>query len=71
MKQDVAPVSLQSQITAVQRRLIEEGLDALPVVGHGDYLLGLVTRRHIADLYRMLALSPQAIPARPAYSQPK
>jgi predicted transcriptional regulator len=62
MMKNVAPVSLQSQITAVQQRLTEEGLDALPVVGHGEFLLGLITRRHIAELYQMLALAPQAIP---------
>jgi Zn-dependent protease len=62
MKRDIAPVSLQSEITAVQQRFNEEGLNALPVVGHGQYLIGLITRRHIAELYRMLSLSPQAIP---------
>lgn len=62
MKRDVAPVSLQSEITAVQQRFNEEGLNALPVVGHGQYLIGLITRRHIAELYRMLAMSPQAVP---------
>jgi Zn-dependent protease len=62
MEKNVAPVSLQSEIMAVQRRLTEEDLDALPVVGHNDYLLGLITRRHIAELYRMLSLAPQAIP---------
>ncbi len=58
MKRDVAPVSLQSEITSVQRRFNEEGLSALPVVGHGEYLIGLITRRHIAELYRMLSLRP-------------
>ena len=62
MKRDVAPVSLQSEITAVQRRFIEEGLNALPVVGHGEFLIGLITRRHIAELYRMLSITPQAVP---------
>jgi stage IV sporulation protein FB len=62
MTRDVAPVSLQSEITAVQRRLQEENLDALPVVGHGQFLLGLITRRHIAELYRMLAFNPNTIP---------
>ncbi len=61
MKQNVAPVSLQSEITAVQQRFNEEGLDALPVVGHGEFLLGLITRRHIAELYRMLAFTPRAV----------
>jgi predicted transcriptional regulator len=63
MKRDVVPVWLKSEITAVQQRLNEEGLDALPVVGHGEFLLGLITRRHIAELYRRLALSPQVIPS--------
>lgn len=62
MKRNVAPVSLQSEITAVQKRFNEEGLNALPVVGHGEYLIGLITRRHIAELYRMLSLTPQAVP---------
>lgn len=62
MKRDIAPVSLQSEITAVQKRLNEEGLNALPVVGHGEYLIGLITRRHIADLYQMLSLRPNVIP---------
>lgn len=61
MKQDVAPVSLQSEISTVQQRFIEENLNALPVVGHGEFLLGLITRRHIAELYRMLSTTPQAI----------
>ncbi|MFZ0545811.1 MAG: site-2 protease family protein [Candidatus Promineifilaceae bacterium] len=61
MKQDVAPVSLQSEITAVQRRFVEENVTALPVVGNGDFLLGLITRRHIAELYRMLSATPQII----------
>jgi Zn-dependent protease/CBS domain-containing protein len=61
MKRDVAPVSLQSEITAVQQRFLEEEVNALPVVGHGEFLLGLITRRHIAELYRMLSLTPNAI----------
>jgi CBS-domain-containing membrane protein len=62
MKRDVQPVFLQSEITAVQKRFNEEGLNALPVVGHGEFLIGLITRRHIAELYRMLSLKPSIIP---------
>ena len=62
MKRDVAPVSLQSEITAVQQRFNEEGLDALPVVGHGQFLIGLITRRHIAELYRLLSVAPPTTP---------
>jgi CBS-domain-containing membrane protein len=45
----------------VQQRFLEEEVNALPVVGHGEFLLGLITRRHIAELYRMLSLTPNAI----------
>jgi Zn-dependent protease len=62
MKRDITPVSLQSEITAVQQRLNEEGLDALPVVGHGQFLIGLITRRHIADLYRLLSIASRSRP---------
>lgn len=66
MRQDVEPVVPADDVFEVQRRLAEERLGALPVVaadGRADgRFLGLLTLRHIADLHRLLSISPDLAP---------
>lgn len=57
MRRDIEPIIPADDVLEAQRRLIEERLGALPVVAGGRFL-GLLTLRHIADLYRLLAISP-------------
>jgi Zn-dependent protease/CBS domain-containing protein len=61
MRHDIEPVVPADEVLDVQRRLAEERLGALPVVAGGRFL-GLLTLRHIADLQRLLALSPDFAP---------
>jgi predicted transcriptional regulator len=61
MRHDIAPVSSDDDLFEVQRRLIAEQMDALPVVTGGRYL-GLVTWENIANLQDLLTSSPNIIP---------
>jgi hypothetical protein len=47
---------------AVQQRLSEDRLDALPVAD-GKRFLGLITNRDISEVYRMVSSHPNLIPA--------
>jgi len=60
MQTDITPVSLQDEIFAVQQRLNEENLDALPVAD-GDRFLGMVTARDIGELYRLVSSQPDLV----------
>lgn len=61
MRRDVAPVAPDLSLVDAERRLVEEGWDALPVAEGGHYL-GLLTRQQIATLRRLLLEAPQAAP---------
>jgi predicted transcriptional regulator len=61
MQRDVRPVSLTTDIYAVQQRLDAEQLDALPVVENGR-CLGIITRRNIQELYRLSRIAPGSLP---------
>lgn len=61
MRRDLEPVIPADNVFEVQRRLVEERLGALPVVAGGRFL-GLLTLRHIADLHRLLSISPDIAP---------
>jgi CBS domain-containing protein len=61
MRRDVEPVVPADNVFEAQRRLAEARLGALPVVAGGRFL-GLLTLRHIADLNRLLSISPDLAP---------
>jgi Zn-dependent protease len=61
MRRDVEPVVPADDVFEAQRRLVEARLGALPVVAGGRFL-GLLTLRNIADLHRLLAISPDLAP---------
>jgi CBS domain-containing protein len=61
MRRDVEPVLPAENVFEAQRRLAEAQLGALPVVAGGRFL-GLLTLRHIADLHRLLSISPDLAP---------
>ena len=61
MRRDIAPVSSDDDLFEVQRRLIAEQMDALPVV-IGDRYLGLITWQNIANLQDLFTSSPNIIP---------
>jgi CBS domain-containing protein len=58
MLHNIRPVTADSDLLTVQQRLLSEKLDALPVVGDTGRLLGLITLRHIIDLYRLVQSEP-------------
>jgi predicted transcriptional regulator len=60
MSRDVQPVSLNSDLFDVQRRMQSEGLTALPVVEAGR-VIGMITLRHIRELARMVTIRPDVI----------
>jgi CBS domain-containing protein len=57
MLTDVAPVSPGESMFAVQQRLAEERLDALPVTENGRFM-GLITNRDISEIYRIASTRP-------------
>ncbi len=60
MRRDVEPVEPGDNLFEVQRKLGELQLEALPVA-IGNRFLGLITRRQIADVHRLLQKTPNAI----------
>jgi stage IV sporulation protein FB len=60
MLTDIAPVSPGDSMFAVQQRLVEERLDALPVTENGHFL-GLITNRDINEIYRIASTRPDLI----------
>jgi CBS domain-containing protein len=62
MLTDVTPVTPNESMFAVQQRLAEAGLDALPVA-EGQRFLGLITNRDISEVYRMVSSHPNLISA--------
>jgi Zn-dependent protease/CBS domain-containing protein len=62
MERDINPVSPTTDIFSVQQRLLKENANALPVAAGDGRFLGLITRRHIADFYRLVQEKPPIIP---------
>ena len=62
MLTDVSPVTPNEEMFAVQQRLAESKLDALPVA-EGNRFLGLITSRDISELYRLVSSQPGLITA--------
>jgi CBS domain-containing protein len=58
MLRQVLPVSPHSDLSVVQQRMNSEGLSALPVTENGR-VVGVITRRQIANLLRLLAVRPE------------
>lgn len=61
MLTDVTPVAPGEEMFAVQQRLAENNLDALPVA-EADHFLGLITSRDISEIYRLVSTQPDLIP---------
>ncbi len=61
MKRNVDPVSPTTDLFSVQQRFIKEEANALPVTSQSGRLLGIITRQHIAELYRMVQSKPPII----------
>jgi Zn-dependent protease/CBS domain-containing protein len=57
MLTDVMPVSPGDNLFAVQQRLAESNLEALPVVA-AEKFLGLITNRDISEVYRIASTQP-------------
>ncbi len=68
MQRDLQPVTPNLDLLNVQQRMVEENLEALPVVtdedefGNGRYL-GMITREQIIRLQFLLNKAPQVAPA--------
>lgn len=60
MLTDITPVTPRESMFAVQQRLSEARLDALPVA-EGKRFLGLITNRDISEVYRMLSSHPNLL----------
>jgi stage IV sporulation protein FB len=60
MLTDISPVAPTEEMFAVQQRLAESKLDALPVAD-GHRFLGLITSRDISELYRLVSSQPGLI----------
>ena len=62
MRRDVRPVSCEDDLYDVQQRLVTEQANALPVVSSDGRFMGLITLRHIGELYQMLRIGRKAWP---------
>jgi stage IV sporulation protein FB len=62
MRRDIAPVSLDTPLEDVLKRLGTEGLNALPVVENGRYL-GMISRWNINQLIQWQTMNRQPPPA--------
>lgn len=62
MLTDVFSVTPNDEVFAVQQRMSETKLDAVPVVD-GDRFLGLITNRDISEIYRLVSRQPELITA--------
>lgn len=60
MLTDITPVAPADEMFAVQQRLSQSQLDALPVAD-GDHFLGLITSRDIGELYRLASSQPELL----------
>jgi CBS domain-containing protein len=61
MTPNVEPAAPGDELFDVQQRFNTSQLDALPVVDNGRFL-GLITSRDIAEVYRLLSISPNLLP---------
>lgn len=57
----IRPVTPQTDLFAVQQRLVEESREGLPVVSSSGRYLGVITHQHIAELFRQ-AQTPPIVP---------
>ena len=69
MEAEIEPVRPQDGLFAVQQRLAESNLDALPVVDQ-DRFLGLITNRDVSEVYRLLSHRPDLAIALTRTTQP-
>ena len=60
MKTGIEPVSPSEGLFRVQQRLMEQQLDALPVVQKGQFL-GLITSRDLNEVYRLFSRQPELL----------
>jgi CBS domain-containing protein len=60
MLSDVLPVSPNDPVFSAQQRLTESGLAALPVVQGGRFL-GLITKRDISEVLRVMSSQPDLV----------
>lgn len=58
IRTDVIPVTFDDDLFSVQQRLVQEGMEALPVVQR-DRFMGMITFQQIAELSRRYRLSPK------------
>jgi Zn-dependent protease/CBS domain-containing protein len=61
MTANIEPAAPGDELFDVQQRFNSSNLDALPVVDNGRFL-GLITSRDIAEVYRLLSISPNLLP---------
>jgi CBS domain-containing protein len=57
MHKDLVPVSPDQSLYEAQKRLMGEGLDALPVVDAGKFV-GLLTSRDVSEVYSLASEWP-------------
>jgi Zn-dependent protease/CBS domain-containing protein len=60
MQTQFATVGLNDGLFETQRRMVETGLGALPVIEKGVFL-GLLTRRDLTEVYQLLSVSPELL----------
>jgi predicted transcriptional regulator len=66
MTRNVQPVTLSTDLFETQQRMQEAEVEALPVVSIPDQYIGLISRQHIAELFRMVQDSPPIVQGRNA-----
>lgn len=64
MLKEIKPVKPSESVFAVQQRLAEDQLDALPVAEE-DRFLGLITSRDINEVYRLISSHPNLLTIAP------
>jgi Zn-dependent protease/CBS domain-containing protein len=63
MVRDFEPARPHEELFDIQQRLRTSQLDTLPVMD-GDQFMGIITSRDVAEIYRLMAVDPNLVPAR-------
>ncbi|NIS79235.1 MAG: CBS domain-containing protein [Anaerolineales bacterium] len=62
MDKEINPVTPQDSLVEAQRRLMEQRLEALPVVSKGGRFMGLLTARDISEVYHLVSTRADILP---------
>lgn len=70
MEREFNPITPQDSLVEAQKRLVEDRLEALPVVSEEGRFMGLLTARDISEVYRLVSTRADILPVTtPAFQE--